>query len=161
MWELNHEVLFFFFLMKINFKKNYLNQELTIFHLEGDVFHCISMLNQVLPDFWGVRTENRNPWWTNTTASPLSFKRYNEGTYLHYQDLVEKQRQKVSKWREGWCRISDRWSKVFIWSKQKVYQPCPVWWHETPPHDSLSPNPCRPKAQSPSCHSRRRLPMKS
>lgn len=39
------------FLMKRNSKKNDLDQEVTIFHLEGDVFHCISMLNQVLPDF--------------------------------------------------------------------------------------------------------------
>lgn len=40
-------------LMKRNFKENYLDQEVTIFHLEGDVFHCIPMLNQVLADFWG------------------------------------------------------------------------------------------------------------
>lgn len=111
----------FCFLMKRNSKKNDLDQEVTIFHLEGDVFHCISMLNQVLPDFWGERTENPNPLWTNATASPLSFKHYDEGAYLHSQDLEETQRQTVSERREEWCRISDRWTRVFIWSKQEVW----------------------------------------
>ena len=36
--------------------------------------------------------------------------------------------------------------------------PCPVWWRETPPLGCRSPDPCRPEARSPSCHSRTRLP---
>lgn len=46
--------------MKVNFKQCYLDQEVTIFHLECNVFDCISMLDQVFPDFWGERVENRN-----------------------------------------------------------------------------------------------------
>lgn len=41
-----------------------------------------------------------------------------------------------------------------------IFIPYPVWRRETPPLGCQSPSPCRPRARSPSYHSRRKLPAK-
>lgn len=87
----------------------------------------------------------------------------NKRACLHFQDLAEIQTRTVSVSREEGELISHNFIRgackhlMFIVEGPSCI-PCPAWWHETPPFGCQSPSLCRPKVQTPSYHSRRRLP---
>lgn len=125
--------------------------------MEGDVFDCISVFDQMLADFWGERKAKD----CADRGHSVTAVTYSEGrTYLHFQGLAETRRQRESvRRRATW----DQWqlnNSAAVLQRKCETQPYPVWWRETPPPDCQSPDPCRPTARSPSYHSRRRLPVR-
>lgn len=115
MWELNHE---FCFLMR---RKMTLTKKSQSSTWKATSFTASPCLIRCCPISEGRGQRIQTLSEPKPQLRPRHSNVEDEGTYLHSQDLVAMQRQTVSERRGEWWRISDRWTRVFIWSKQQEW----------------------------------------
>lgn len=146
----------------------YLDQEIAVLHLKSNVFDGVSMLNQVSSHFCGemhtfteflfFKYNIRFSDWR--MANLPSFPGFSGDSNTN--SICEQRGVVIIMGRINYSLLYCTFKDLYLNQStgRLIYRPYLVWWHGTPPVCFQSLNPCRPKARSPSYHSRRRLPAK-